>query len=177
MSSSLFANVLQQNKPPPKAGRKYEAGAAGVPGATGADPLADMPGDDTVPRVSQEGESKYSSGVRGQVQRGGARGGRSNRQVTPTGSPERFSGVHSTPDRMTGNQPSDLADLQDLGVGGAGGEDLNRRAAATEPAPPARLAKAARPRWRTVRAAARRSSAGRRQVAASPAACRKRATA
>jgi hypothetical protein len=125
MSSSLFANVLQQNKPPPKAGRKYEAGAAGVPGATGADPLADMPGDDTVPRVSQEGESKYSSGVRGQVQRGGARGGRSNRQVTPTGSPERFSGVHSTPDRMTGNQPSDLADLQDLGVGGAGGEDLN----------------------------------------------------
>ena len=41
MSSSLFANVLQQNKPPPKS-RKYEAGGAGVPGAVG-DPLAVRP--------------------------------------------------------------------------------------------------------------------------------------
>ena len=120
MSGSLFANVLQQNKPPPRS-RKYEAGGGAVPGSMG-DPLADMP-DDTVPRVSQEGESKYTSGVRAQVQ--GGRGGRSNRQVTPTGSPERFSNVQSTPDRMMGHAPSDLADLQDLTGGTGGAEDLN----------------------------------------------------
>ena len=117
MSSSLFANVLQQNKPPPRAGSKY---AAGIPG----DPLADMP-DDTVPRVSQEGESKYSAGVKG-ASRGGAKGSRGAR-VTPTGSPDRggqFSGVHSTPDRMMGNQPSDISDLQDLTGGDGGNDDL-----------------------------------------------------
>ena len=98
MSSSLFANVLQQNKPPPKRREAYAADSGGG----GGDPLSGVP-DDADPRAATE--SKYGSRVRGQV---GKSGRGSSRRVAPVnGSPDKYNGVmpQSTPERMMGNAP------------------------------------------------------------------------
>ena len=117
MSSSLFANVLQQNKPPPK---RREAYAADGGGGGGGDPLSGVPDNTTDPRAVTE--SKYGRNVRGQV---GKSGRGSSRRVAPVnGSPDKYNGVmpQSTPERMMGNAPLEVDDLADL-TGGTGGNE------------------------------------------------------
>ena len=115
MSSSLFANVLQQNKPPPKRREAYAADSGGG----GGDPLSGVP-DDADPRAATE--SKYGRNVRGQV---GKSGRSSSRRVAPVNSsPDKYNGVmpQSTPERMMGNAPLEVDDLADL-TGGTGGNE------------------------------------------------------
>ena len=116
MSSSLFANVLQQNKPPPKRREAYAADGGGG----GGDPLSGVPDNTTDPRAVTE--SKYGRNVRGQV---GKSGRGSSRRVAPVnGSPDKYNGVmpQSTPERMMGNAPLEVDDLADL-TGGTGGNE------------------------------------------------------